>query len=77
MNYVINGNTYQMKGKQFKEFMNSLKKQFKHKKVILGLEKDGTVIARNDEFDSYQKLYEAISKWKKQGYTVYFVNGNG
>lgn len=77
MNYVINGNTYRMNGKQFKQFMNSLEKQFKGKRIIYGVGKEGTVIARNDEYDSYQKLYEAVMKWKKQGYKVFFVNGNG
>ena len=77
MNYVINGRTYSMKAKQFKELMNKLKKQFKHKKVILGLGKEGTVIARNDEFDSYENLHDAVAKWKSQGYVVFFVNGNG
>lgn len=77
MNYVINGRTYAIKGKQFKQLMDSLKKQFKGKRIIYGVGKEGTVIARNDEYESYQKLYEADMKWKKQGYTVFFVNGNG
>ena len=77
MNYVIYGITYRMKGKEFKQLMDSLKKQFKGKRIIYGVGKEGTVIARNDEYESYQKLYEAVMKWKKQGYTVFFVNGNG
>ena len=77
MNYVINGNTYRLKGKEFKKFLDSLKKLFKGKRIIYGVGKEGTVIARNDEYDSYQKLYEAVMKWKKQGYTVFFVNNNG
>lgn len=79
MTVIVNARAYKMTGKQFKKFIAEIKKQFIGKKAIYALrekEKD-TVILRNDVFDSYEKLVEAVDKWKKLGYIVFSMNGNG
>lgn len=42
---LINGHTYKMGKNEFKGFVRELKKKFKRKNIILGIEKNGVLNA--------------------------------
>lgn len=70
---LINGHTYKMGKNEFKGFIKELKKKFKGKNIILGIEKDGILECRKDEFETPTELLDEVQRWISKKYKVYYV----
>lgn len=70
---LINGHTYKMGRNEAKGFIRMLKKKFKGKNMILGIEKNGIFECRKDEFSKPEELLSEIQRWNRKGYKSYYV----
>ena len=70
---LINGHTYKMGRNEFKGFVRELKKNFKRKNIILGIEKNGIFECRKDEFEDTVELLDEVHRWNRKGYKSYYV----
>lgn len=58
---------------EFKGFVRELKKKFKRKNIILGIEKNGVFECRKDGFENPVELLDEVQRWNRKGYKCYYV----
>lgn len=75
MTVTIQGHTYEMTKKAYKQTINNIKKMLPKGPTILAVEKGGHAEMRNDTFKNQKNLTKAIHDWNNRGYMVKFTRG--